>query len=132
MKKEQSKYPVTAPAYLKLTKPTAEKAVLNAGYTLENRDDREDKNVSGKEIITGMRDFIYAFCKESCFDEEICQDQLLCLWTAYCLMCNYDVDTLSYDKNIGALYDIIAEDEPDTSAWSDYESFYNFISKYLV
>ena len=76
--------------------------------------------------------FIRSFCRESYFDNEVMRDQLLCLWTSFCLIFGFDVDTCAYDVEIGWLWKIISETEAETADWSDYESFCNYMCKYIV
>lgn len=80
-------------------------------------------------------EFIQAFIEGACFDEEVCQDQLRCLWTAYCLRYNLDVDTSVYDNDLLSLWQKMEDTdnggEPDTACWSDFDSFDLFMCKYL-
>ena len=43
-----------------------------------------------------------------------------------------DVDTASYDSYIRELWKAVAADEEDTADWSDFDSFGNFMCRYLV
>ena len=76
--------------------------------------------------------FMASFAMQSCFDEDICRDHLRMLWTVYCLHHNLDVDTASYDSDLRELWESVAEDEEDTADWSDFDSFGNFMCRYLV
>lgn len=76
--------------------------------------------------------YLKEFVRESCFDEEISRDQLRCLWTAYCLHHGLDADTSGYDNDLLELWNATAEDEAETADWSGHDSFYNFMSRYLV
>lgn len=76
--------------------------------------------------------FLKSFAEESCFDEEICRDQLRMLWTAFCLHSNYDVDTYGYDLTLHELWEVLQEAGDGTSDWSDYDGFDKFMCAYLV
>ncbi len=80
-------------------------------------------------------EFIQAFIGGACFDEEVCREQLRCLWTAYCLRHNLDVDTSVYDNDLLSLWQMMEDTdnggEPDTDDWSDYHGFDLFMGKYL-
>ena len=76
--------------------------------------------------------FMASFAMQSCFDEDICRDHFRILWTAYCLHHNLDVDTASYDSDLRELWEAVAADEEDTADWSDFDSFGNFMCRYLV
>lgn len=72
------------------------------------------------------------FAEEAYFDEEIFRDQLRCLWTAYCLHYNLDVDTSSYDSELWELWQSSIICDEDTADWSDFDSFDNFMCAHLV
>ena len=76
--------------------------------------------------------YLKEFVRQSCFDEEIGRDQLRCLWTAYCLHHGLDADTSGYDNDLLELWNTTAEEEAGTADWSGHDSFYNFMSRYLV
>ena len=77
--------------------------------------------------------YIYSFVDEGSFDEELARDQLRVLWTSFCLHQDIDVDTYQYDAILVCMYNYMDLDEmTDTADWSDYESFNNYMSKYLV
>lgn len=76
--------------------------------------------------------FLFDFARESCFDVEVCRDQLRILWTAFCLHHGLDVDTLNYDCELQVLWNVISESEPDTADWNDLDSFYGFMCRWLV
>ena len=77
-------------------------------------------------------EYLKEFARQGCFDVEIIRDQFRCLWTAYCLCHGLDADTSGYDYDLKELWNATAEDEPETADWSDYDSFDNFMCKYLV
>lgn len=75
-------------------------------------------------------EYIKAFAKESHFDEDLCRDQLRCLWTAYCFRHNLDVDTAQHDTDLMSVWEVV--DEPDCCDWHDFDTFGNFMCRYLV
>ena len=76
--------------------------------------------------------YLREFARQNCFDREITREQFCCLWTAYCIHYGLVVDTLGYDKDLSALWDILVERGPETEGWKDYDSFDNFMCKCLV
>lgn len=90
------------------------------------------------ESIQGMvsreaeMEYLKEFARQGCFDVEILRDQFRCLWTAYCLHHRLDADTSGYDNDLTELWNATAEDESETADWSDFDSFDNFMCKYLV
>ena len=76
--------------------------------------------------------YLKEFTRQNCFDGETIRDQLRCLWTAYCFHHGLDVDTLGYDNDLFGLWDTLVEEESETEGWRDYDSFDNFMCKYLV
>lgn len=77
-------------------------------------------------------EYIIDYINGASFDNEVCCDQLRCLWTVYCLHYDIEVDTYRYDSNLLKLWEEILKTEEDTSDWSDYESFDNYMCRYLV
>ncbi len=77
-------------------------------------------------------EYLQEFVRQCCFDEELGRDQLRCLWTAYCLHHGLDADTSGYDNDLMELWNATAEDEAETADWSDYDSFDNFMCRFLV
>ena len=75
--------------------------------------------------------FLRQFAFEGVGDS-IERDQLRCLWTAYCLHHDFQVDTYSYDTDLLMLWAAVSEFARDTGDWSDFDSFDNFMCKYLV
>lgn len=76
--------------------------------------------------------YMAAFAEEAFFDSEVECDQLRALWTAYCLHHHLDVDTMEYDRDLEKVWKEVAGTEDDTAYWSDFESFGNFMVKYLA
>ena len=77
-------------------------------------------------------EYLKEFVRKGWFDEELARDQLRCLWTAYCFHQRLDVDTSGYDSGLLDLWDTMAEEEAEKAGWSDYDSFDNFMCRYLV
>lgn len=77
-------------------------------------------------------EYIIDYIHGAFFDNEICREQLRCLWAAYCLHYDIEVDTSRYDGNLLKLWGELLKTEEDTADWSDYESFDNYMCKYLV
>ena len=77
-------------------------------------------------------EYLKEFARQNCFDGEAIMDQLRCLWTAYCLHHGLEVDTLEYDKELAGLWYALAETEPEAAGWKDYDSFDNYMCKFLV
>ncbi len=76
--------------------------------------------------------YMKQFAFESCFDADVCRDQLRSLWTAYCFHHSLDVDTADYDADLRVLWEAVAEVERETADWSDFDSFDRFMCKELV
>ncbi len=65
-------------------------------------------------------------------DEMVVMQQLRCLWTAYCLHQDLDVDTAKYDSRMVDMWNVMQENESAPYSSLEYERFYNAMSKYLV
>ena len=76
--------------------------------------------------------YLRQFAFESCFDAEVCRDQLRSLWTAHCFHHNLDVDTADYDQDLRVVWEAVAEVERETADWSNFDSFDQFMCKELV
>lgn len=80
--------------------------------------------------------FIHGFIMGTPFENEVCRDQLRCLWTAYCLRYDLTVDTAGYDNDLLGLWHTMEDmgngGEPETADRSDYDSFDEFMCRYLV
>lgn len=70
--------------------------------------------------------YLKAFVRQGCFDEELSRDQFRCLHHGL------DADTSGYDNDLKELWSATAEDEAETADWSDYDSFDNFMCRFLV
>lgn len=90
------------------------------------------ESLQGKVSRKAEMDYLKEFARQGCFDEELSRDQLRCLWTAYCFHQRLDVDTSGYDSGLLDLWDTMAEEEAEKAGWSDYDSFDNFMCRYLV
>lgn len=82
--------------------------------------------------IAAEFEYLRTFVQTSCFDEEICRDQLRILWTAFCLHYGMSVDTNIYDRYALVLWDLLQEAGDGTAEWKDFNTFDNFMCKYLV
>lgn len=76
--------------------------------------------------------YIRSFAVGSDMDVEICREQLRCLWTAYCLHQNFDVDTNVYDQHLCALWYTVSAFEENPTVWDGIDEFNNFMCAYLV
>lgn len=76
--------------------------------------------------------YLLCFAVEGCFDIEVCCRQLRCLWTAYCMHQNLDVDTAQYDSDLAEVWGQVSQHEEDTAYWSNLDSFDNFMCQELV
>lgn len=90
------------------------------------------ESLQGKVSREAEMEYLKEFARQGCFDEELGRDQLRCLWTAYCFHQRLDVDTSGYDSGLLDLWDTMAEEEAEKAGWSDYDSFDNFMCRYLV
>ena len=77
-------------------------------------------------------DYIFGFVNEGGFDQDIACDQLICLWTAFCLRFGLDVDTAEYDRIVLEIWDALTASEEDSAFWGDFDEFDNSMAKYLV
>ena len=77
-------------------------------------------------------DFIFSFVNEGGFDQDIACDQLICLWTAFCLRNGLDVDTAEYDRIVLEIWDALTANEEDLAFWGNFYDFDNSMAKYLV
>lgn len=84
--------------------------------------------------MDGNSEFYYLidYIGSAFFDQEICREQLRCLWTSYCLHYEVEVDTNRYDSNLLQLWRELLKTEADTADWSGFESFDNYMCRYLV
>ena len=76
--------------------------------------------------------YLKELVRQSCFDEETSRDQLRCLWTAYCIHHELDVDTSGYDRELVRLWAALSEGDSEVAGWRDYDGFDDFMCKYLV
>ncbi len=65
-------------------------------------------------------------------DEMLVMQQLRCLWTAFCLHHNLDVDTHEYDVKMDEMWQVMQENESAPYSSLEFGRFYNAMSKYLV
>lgn len=85
-----------------------------------------------RDLTNGKAEFEYMkrFIEENDFDGETLCDQLRSLWTAYCIHHGLECDTGKYDGDLLDLWNVM--DEQDNIFWSCFDSFDNFMCKYLV
>lgn len=77
-------------------------------------------------------DYIFSFVNEGGFDQDVACDQLICLWTAFCLHHDLDVDTAEYDRLLREIWDSLTESEEGPSFWGSFGEFDNSMARYLV
>ena len=76
-------------------------------------------------------EYLFTFVEASSFEQEILCDQLVCLWTAFCLHNKIDVKADRYSTNLHDLWDQLLKNEEDPAYWSGYESFALSMGRYL-
>lgn len=59
-------------------------------------------------------------------------NQLICLWTAFCIHNDLCVDTGKYDSEINELWNAMNDNISCPYSSFEYERFYNCMSKFLV
>lgn len=64
-------------------------------------------------------------------NEELFANQLLSLWTAYCLHKNMMCDTAAYDNKILRIWGLIEEDDKPEGCYKDFDGFDLFMGQYL-
>lgn len=87
-------------------------------------------SMQGKIDSEDAMEYLKAFARQNCFDEDISRNQFRCPWTVYCIHHGLDVDTLGYDNDLFRLWGIMKEGESE--GFRDYDSFDGFMCKYLV
>lgn len=87
-----------------------------------------------RDMANGTEEFEYMrkYADGADFSADVCREQLRSLWTAYCLHQNLDCDTGRYDIDLMRLWEAVRDTEPDTTDWSDYDSFDGFMCRQLV
>lgn len=85
------------------------------------------ERLSGSVNLSAEFEYLKAFAKQGCFDDEHCCEQLRALWTAYCFHSELLVDTAPYDNDLRTVWSALVEKD-----WSDFDSFDNFMCTYLV
>lgn len=61
--------------------------------------------------------------------------QLRSLWTAYCILADYEVDTLPYDNNIARVWDAVIENRNlagSSDIFDDFDCFDEYMCEHLV
>lgn len=87
-----------------------------------------DMKMNGKAELK----YLKKFAEQSYLGVAVFREQLRCLWTAYCLHNCWDCDTSTYDNDLLALWQSVAENGPDTEDWDDFDSFDLYMCRYLV
>lgn len=78
------------------------------------------------------RDYLLSFADEGAFDDAVACDQMVCLWTAFCLHHNLDADTYEYDTILRELWKAVVRNEDDPAFWGGFSAFERALSQYLV
>lgn len=65
------------------------------------------------------------------WDAEADYELLRCLWTAFCVHQDVDIDTLEYDTGLHLLYMILRLSNPDRNFFKSQEEFDVFMRKHL-
>lgn len=68
-----------------------------------------------------MLDRILKFVSEQDLDSEVTQKQLVSLWTAYCILNDYECDTAPYDHALGKIWEAIQKQKLDDEGQQYYE-----------
>ena len=66
--------------------------------------------------------------------EDVEENQLRALWTAYCLHHGLDCDTQAYDEDLKSVWDILSDQEADlvgSDSFYNFHTFDLFMSEYL-
>lgn len=100
----------------------------------KQEESKEQEVQAGITVDMFDREFAWlkGYAEQACLDEEPCGDIFRMLWTAYCYHANRIVDTEPYDRDIRVLWNVVSGSEAETADWSDFESFDQFMCKYLV
>lgn len=90
-----------------------------------------EKNLA---VINRTAEFGYmkAFVIEGDLADAVHRNQLLSLWTAYCLHHGLDVDTKEYDEDLASIWREIVQTDKATACLDDFEIFGLFMCKDLV
>lgn len=68
-----------------------------------------------------MLERILKFVSEQDLDTEITQCQLVSLWTAYCILNDFECDTGPYDQALGKIWEAIQKQKCDDEGQQYYE-----------
>lgn len=66
------------------------------------------------------------------WDAEADYELLRCLWTAFCIHQDIDIDTLEYDTGIHLLYTTLVLSNPKREYFKSQEDFDAFMCKHLI
>lgn len=78
--------------------------------------------------------FIMAYVNDSatCFRNKACQNQLVALWTSYCLHNNLDVDTAMYDAVLKDLFNALSDEQKAELHCVRLPEFDSMMAQWLV
>ena len=76
--------------------------------------------------------WVNSFTSEGFFNDNTSANQLRALWTSYCLHNSLEANTKDYDEDLRAIWQALQSIGGELPYWGDYESFYNFMTEYLV
>ncbi len=116
---------------------------LSGSCSYDSKTDSCEFNQKSEEKMTlratdarNERRFIKAHINGVAFENDVCRDQLRCLWTAYCLRYNLVPDTRDYDNDLLSLWQKMDDanngGESETADWSDFDSFDLYMGAYLA
>ena len=72
------------------------------------------------------------YIMKSDFQQQVCRQQLMALWTAFCIHNDLDVDTSKYDELLSHIYIALLTKENLFDDWKIFSNFENYICKFLV
>lgn len=78
--------------------------------------------------------FILTYVKDSTtyFHNDACRNQLVALWTSYCLHNDLDVDTVMYDAVLRDLFYALSDERKAELHCAHFSEFDNTMSQWLV
>lgn len=95
---------------------------------MPNRDKRKDGE--DREFQYILR-FVTQARDASFTSEELFANQLLALWTAYCLHKHLTCDTYRYDTELSCIWPLLEEDEKPEGCYKNFDEFDLFLGQYL-
>ena len=78
--------------------------------------------------------FILAYVKDGTtyFHNAACRNQLVALWTSYCLHSNLDVDTEMYDAVLMDLFNALSDEQKAELRCAHFSEFDSMMAQWLV